>query len=125
MTEKNQERINDALLKVALGCQVTEIAEEYAEVDGELKLTKRKKTKRDIPPDLKAVQLLMASEQNDYSCMTDGELETEKARLLAMLGDVAKMDNSAMKNIEKKTERKRGEPMKKRRLTKKTDKEKQ
>lgn len=60
--EKSKEdKIGDALLKVALGYQVSEVTEEYAEVDGALKLTKRKKTKKDVPPDLKAVQMLLSS----------------------------------------------------------------
>ena len=84
--EKTDEKINDALLKVALGYQVAEVTEEYAEVDGELKLTKRKKTKKDVPPDLKAVQMLLANEGNDeYGTWTDEELEKERVRLLAAL----------------------------------------
>ena len=62
------------------------MTEEYAEVDGELKLTKRKKTKKDVPPDLKAVQMLLANEGNDeYGAWTDEELEKERVRLLAAL----------------------------------------
>ncbi len=84
--KKKEERINDALLKVALGCSVAEVTEEYAEVDGALRLTKRKKTKRDIPPDLKAVQLLMAnSAADDFSRMSDEDLQKEKERLLIAL----------------------------------------
>ena len=81
------EKINAALLKVALGCKVAEVTEEYAEVDGELKLTKRKETKKDIPPDLKAVQLLLAveGESLDVEKMTDEELELERKRLLSTL----------------------------------------
>lgn len=53
-----------------------EIIEEYAEVDGELRLLKRKKTKKDIPPDLKAVQLLLESrEERDISLFSDEELK--------------------------------------------------
>ena len=47
-----EEQLNDVLMKVAKGCRVAEVTEEYAEVDGQMKLTKRKKTSRDIPPDL-------------------------------------------------------------------------
>ncbi len=84
--KKKEEKIGEALMKVALGYQIAEITEEYAEVDGELKLTKRKKTKKDIPPDLKAVQLLLSSgESADYGQWTDEALEKEKARLLAEL----------------------------------------
>jgi len=82
---EDKEKIEKALLKVALGYQVAEVTEEYAEIDGELKLTKRKRTKKDIPPDLKAVQLLLAENGGDYAVMSDEELESEKCRLLAEL----------------------------------------
>lgn len=78
--------VGNALLKVALGCQVAEVTEEYAEVDGKLKLLKRKKTKKDIPPDLKAVQILLEKRGGgDVTGMTDEELEREKKRLLSLL----------------------------------------
>ena len=80
------EKIGEALMKVALGYQIAEVTEEYAEVDGALRLTKRKKTKKEIPPDLKAVQILLDSTGGaDYGAMTDEELETEKRRLLSVL----------------------------------------
>lgn len=86
--EEKREKITEALLKVALGYQVAEVTEEYVEVDGELKLTKRKKTKKDIPPDLKAVQLLLSSNGNgDLSALSDEELEEEKQKLLKKLKD--------------------------------------
>ena len=84
--KKREERIGEALLKVALGYQVAEVTEEYAEVDGALKLTKRKKTKKDVPPDLKAVQMLLCTEkEGGYSQLTDEELLAEKERLTASL----------------------------------------
>ena len=93
MSEKKKEektkedKIGDALLKVAIGYQVAEVTEEYAEVDGALKLTKRKKTKKDVPPDLKAVQMLLAAEGDsaEFSAWTDEELEEERKRLLSEL----------------------------------------
>ena len=87
MKDREQEKIGKALMKVALGFQVAEVTEEFAEVDGELKLTKRKRTKKDVPPDLKAVQLLLAENGgiNEYANMSDEELEAEKMRLLAAL----------------------------------------
>ena len=84
MKEK-QERLGEALLKVALGFQVAEVTEEFAEVDGELKLTKRRRTKKDVPPDLKAVQMLLAENDCDYLSMSDEELFREKERLLEEL----------------------------------------
>ena len=81
----NQEKLGEALLKVALGFQVAEVTEEFAEVDGELKLTKRRRTKKDVPPDLKAVQMLLAEQEFGYAGMSDEELLQEKQRLLAEL----------------------------------------
>ena len=84
--KKTAKSVGEALLKAALGCRVAEVTEEYAEVDGELRLLKRKKTKKDIPPDLKAVQLLLESrEERDISLLSDEELEAEKQRLLRLL----------------------------------------
>ena len=97
MKEKEQAKIGKALMKVALGFEVAEVTEEFAEVDGELKLTKRKKTKKEIPPDLRAVQLLLAENgaENDYSKMSDEELERERLRLLASLKMDGKIGESA------------------------------
>ena len=83
--KKREEKVGEALLKVALGCRVEEVTEEYAEVDGELKLTKRRETKKDIPPDLKAVQMLLAAKEDgaDYAAMSDEQLNAERERLLA------------------------------------------
>ena len=87
----SREKIGDALLKVALGCRVEEVTEEYADVDGALKLTKRRKTKKDIPPDLKAVQLLLGETEPSYSDLSDEELEAEKNRLLKLLKEAAQI----------------------------------
>ena len=112
--KKKEEKIGEALLKVALGYQVAEVTEEYAEVDGKLKLTKRKKTKKDVPPDLKAVQLLLASEDGGgFGDLSDEDLEMEKARLLTLLqkdGDgvvkVAKKTSTAKKTVKKASAKK-------------------
>lgn len=86
MAEKKEEQLSKALLKVALGYQIAEVTEEYADVNGELKLTKRKKTKKDVPPDLKAVQILLSGESGDeYATWTDERLEEEKRRLTEQL----------------------------------------
>ena len=91
MENTEKEKIGEALLKVALGYQVAEVTEEYAEVDGKLKLTKRKRTKKDVPPDLKAVQILLAENGGKgLESMSDAELEEEKKRLLQMLSEKGK-----------------------------------
>ena len=80
----NEERnVREAILKVALGYSVEEITEEYDAKDGELKLVKRRETRKDVPPDLKAVKLLLGD--FDSSSLSDEELEKEKQRLLRQL----------------------------------------
>ena len=90
-----KDKISDALLKVALGFQVSEVTEEYAEVDGALKLTKRKRTKKDVPPDLKAVQMLLGESGQALENMSDEELEEEKKRLLVALEKAEKSNKDA------------------------------
>ncbi len=106
---KEKERLGDALLKVALGYQVAEVTEEYAEVDGELKLMKRKKTKKDVPPDLKAVQMLLSDSSEEFRGWSDEQLEEEKVRLLTLLkkaeseGEKVSRCEVKKKTTEKKT----------------------
>jgi hypothetical protein len=117
--EKKEDKIGEALMKVALGYQLAEVTEEYAEVDGELKLTKRKKTKKDVPPDLKAVQLLLANDsEKDIALLSDEELEKERQRLLTALREAekGKMQEKSVKKSKKKAEtsvKKRPKPRKK------------
>ena len=106
--KKKEEKIGEALLKVALGYQVAEVTEEYAEEDGELKLVKRKKTKKDVPPDLKAVQLLLSEEGEGYEQWTDEQLEEERQRLLASLKEGTALKKAPKKNVKTK-KRKKGE----------------
>lgn len=75
--------MKDALYKCATGLSASEVVEEFAVEDGELKLVKKKVTKRQIPPDIKAVKLLM----EERGAPTDEELEEEKRRLKAMLNE--------------------------------------
>ena len=102
-----EKEISALLLKVAKGCKVAEVTEEYAEVDGQLKLLKCKKTKKEIPPDLKALQLLIGNgEISDVSKMTDEELETEKKRLLAALQEKSEKKTPTKKAAKKKRSKK-------------------
>lgn len=78
-----EQRVKDALAKCAVGFETGEVVEEYA-ADGEgLKLVKRKVTRRDIPPDIKAVRMLL--DEDDVSAMSDEQLEEERKRLLREL----------------------------------------
>lgn len=80
----SDEGIKKALLKCAVGFDTSEIVEEYTVNEGELKLVKRKVTKRDVPPDIKAVKMLLDGEA-DASQMSDEELEERREKLIAML----------------------------------------
>ena len=75
-------KIKKALIKCATGLKSQEVVEEFAVEEGELKLVKRKVTKREIPPDIKAVKLLLDGEGEEIS---DEALEEEKQKLLKML----------------------------------------
>ena len=73
-----------ALKKCAVGLETSEVVEEFGVEDGELKLLKRKVTKRDIPPDIKAVKLLIDG-GGGVDGLTVEELEEEKKNLLKLL----------------------------------------
>lgn len=80
---ERRESVRDALTKCAVGLSASEVVEEFTVENGELKLTKKKVTKREIPPDIKAVKLLLDSE--DMSQATDEELASEREKLLKKL----------------------------------------
>ena len=79
-----EEKTRQALVKKALGFTTEEIVEEYSQSDGEITLTKKKVTVKTVPPDCTAIKMLMEEGEN-YSQMSDQELEREKQRLLALL----------------------------------------
>lgn len=57
-----------------------------ADENGELRLVKKKVTKREIPPDIKAVKMLM----DDLGEPTDDDLEAERAELIKLLNETNK-----------------------------------
>lgn len=75
--------LKKAILKVALGFSTEEVTEEYGMENGALVLLKRRETRKDVPPDLKAMKLLIG--ETDVAALSDEELEREKQRLLAEL----------------------------------------
>lgn len=76
--------LKKALFKCAVGFDTSEVVEEYAVDEGELKLVKRKVTKRDVPPDIKAVKMLLDGEA-DIAGMSDEELKERRKKLIEML----------------------------------------
>ena len=67
-----------------MGFDTSEVVEEYTMDEGELKLVKRKVTRRDVPPDIKAVKMLLDGE-GDIDGMSDEELQERRKKLIEML----------------------------------------
>ena len=78
-----EDDILGALKKCAVGLETNEVVEEFDAKDGELRLVKRKVTKRDIPPDIKAVKMLI--DEGGMDGLSVEELEEEKRNLLKLL----------------------------------------
>ena len=51
-----------------------------------MKLTKKKVTKKNVPPDITALKILMEEESLNVSSMTDEQLLVEYNRLLELIG---------------------------------------
>ena len=82
----------DALIKKALGYDATEVVEEYVSgEEGEIKLTKKKVTKKNVPPDMTALKMLIDEYDRPIESMTDQELMEEKQRLLELLAESTKV----------------------------------
>ncbi|MBE5734169.1 MAG: hypothetical protein E7347_03860 [Clostridiales bacterium] len=78
--------LKEALIKKALGYDQTEVVEEYVSgEEGEIKLTKKKVTKKNVPPDITALKILLEGQEQPLSEMTDEQLKEEKVRLLKLL----------------------------------------
>lgn len=111
-----RDKITSALLKVALGGVAKEVCEEYTEVDGQFRLTKRKETKKVIPPDLKAVQLLLAGgmDEENVAALSDEELEAERQRLLRELAaKIPKEEGQVCDDEDKPVQKRENESLKK------------
>lgn len=88
--EENANLIKEALVRKALGYEARESSEEYSlDKEGREILTKRKVSKKYIPPDMTALKLLIEKfypDLNiDISMMSDEELIGERERILQML----------------------------------------
>ena len=85
-TTVNASEVQDALIKKALGYDVTEVVEEYVGSDqGEIKLSKKKVTKQNVPPDMTALKILLDQNEQPPERMSDEQLQKEKMRLLELL----------------------------------------
>ena len=80
--------LEQALIKKALGYDATEVVEEYVGDGEEIKLSKKKVTTKNVPPDMSALKFLLDETQKEVSEMTDQELYEEKVRLLCLLKEI-------------------------------------
>ena len=63
-----------------------EVIEEYTEVDGDMKLLKRKVTVKNVPPDITIIKMI-TDNTKEVKKLSDDELEEEKQKLLKLLKD--------------------------------------
>lgn len=87
------EKISKALFKRAVGYNVDEVVEEYliTEEDGQ-KLTKKKKTIKNVPPDISATKLYLELNNinnNEYKNYSNQKLDEEINRLKQILNNIS------------------------------------
>ncbi len=94
--EEYNKKLNKALIKRALGYLNKEVTEEFCkEEEGKMVLTKRKVTKKNIPPDISAVKVLLEMQagfkESELTEMTDEELLIERDKLIEKLKEENKI----------------------------------
>ena len=82
-----EDKIKRAIAKRAIGYSAKEVVEEYQDDGGVLVLTKKRVTKKHVPPDATAAKLVIEGflSDDDVENMTDEQLETERIRLIKSL----------------------------------------
>ena len=82
-----------ALVKKAMGYDYKEVVEEYVSgEDGQVKLAKKKVTKKNVPPDITALKILL-EENVPIERLSDEELQEEKQRLLKLLENLNRKES--------------------------------
>ena len=87
----------EALIKSAVGFETNDVVEEFGvDESGQLKLLKRKITKKTFPPNISALKTLaeFSLKENEFSELSFEELEHEKIRLLKMLSKIEEKDGN-------------------------------
>ncbi len=95
--------IEFAILRKAVGYDVQEVVEEYS---GENELLKRKVSSKHMPPDMTAIKtvLELKGQENDLAKMSDEELIQLKTKLLGQLKDLTKGDSNESNNSNKQNQ---------------------
>lgn len=87
--KKLDDEIKQAIIKKAKGYVTSETVEEYQGDCGEMILTKKKVTKKHVPPDTQAVKMLLEMDEGkDLKTLSEEELKSEKIRLLRQLKEL-------------------------------------
>lgn len=95
--EKVYAKIRKALLKRALGYDTSEVVEEYAKNDDDMTVVRKKVTTKNVPPDISAAKMLLEDIEkvkDDYADMTDEQLAKERERLLGLIKEKMKSEDS-------------------------------
>ena len=97
--ENSKKSIIDALQKKALGYSTEEIIEEYSlDENNNERLLKKKVTKKNVPPDITAVKVLLEifNEQleDDFKNLTDEELEQKINEIKTKLNSLGEQNDS-------------------------------
>ena len=86
---KYKDKIEKSLIKKALGYQYKEVIEEYSVAEDGEKLTKKKITTKDVPPDLTAVKMFLdsinISTDENLEQMSDEELKKQIEKAMQMM----------------------------------------
>lgn len=91
----NKQKIKQALIKKCLGYNTKEIVEEYVVENEEVKLTKKKVTKKHIPADISAMKLyfeLFNESSGVFDNLTDSELDKEAVKLIKRYQELTDVD---------------------------------
>ena len=96
--KKIDKDIEKALIKKALGYTQEEMVEEYSKVDDDIVLSKRKITKKDVPPDMNAIKFLLSVKDmsnKDIKSMSLKELELEREKYKKILESYEENDSES------------------------------
>lgn len=83
----NESEYDQLLYETAIGYKTEDVVEEYAIVEGELMLVKKKVNIKQHPPDLDALRFLIEKQKkcDDYNSLSIDELESKYKDLIGEL----------------------------------------
>lgn len=85
MDKKQKQELLKVLHKRAVGYTAKDENEEYAMIEGELILVKRKVSFREIAPELAAIKMLLDEQKDEELELNEEQLLKERDRLLKIL----------------------------------------